>query len=79
MTGDGTGSSRRGIAPCFIVEDVVRTAHCMSGQVGGSGGMRRNRLADPECEAWDAYGCRDFDVEDGNGDRLCFGQDIETR
>jgi len=22
------------------------------------------------------YGCRDFDVEDGNGYRLCFGQDI---
>lgn len=23
------------------------------------------------------YGCRDFDVEDCNGYRLCFGQDIE--
>jgi predicted enzyme related to lactoylglutathione lyase len=23
------------------------------------------------------YGCRDFDVEDGNGFRLCFGQHIE--
>ena len=23
------------------------------------------------------YGCRDFDVEDSNGYRLCFGQDIE--
>jgi hypothetical protein len=23
------------------------------------------------------YGCRDFDVEDRNGYRLCFGQDIE--
>lgn len=25
------------------------------------------------------YGCRDFDVEDCNGYRLCFGQDIEGR
>ena len=25
------------------------------------------------------YGCRDFDVEDWNGYRLCFGQDIEGR
>lgn len=25
------------------------------------------------------YGCRDFDVEDCNGYRLCFGQDIEDR
>ena len=24
------------------------------------------------------YGCRDFDVEDCNGYRLCFGQDIEA-
>jgi uncharacterized glyoxalase superfamily protein PhnB len=23
------------------------------------------------------YGCRDFDVEDCNGYRLCFGQEIE--
>ncbi len=25
------------------------------------------------------YGCRDFDVEDCNGYRLCFGHDIETK
>ena len=25
------------------------------------------------------YGCRDFDVEDCNGYRLCFGHDIEGR
>jgi predicted enzyme related to lactoylglutathione lyase len=24
------------------------------------------------------YGCRDFDVEDCNGYRLCFGQDLEN-
>jgi len=23
------------------------------------------------------YGCRDFDIEDINGYRLCFGQDLE--
>jgi predicted enzyme related to lactoylglutathione lyase len=69
------------------------------------GGVRPNRLADPEGEAWDAYvwiedadglheefqsrgvtivrdicdqpyGCRDFEVEDCNGYRLCFGQDL---
>jgi hypothetical protein len=134
MAGDTNGSSGWGIAPYFIVDDVVRTANyyrdklgfgydrfwgeppafCMvkrSGivimlaQVGGSARMRPNRLADPEGEAWDAYvwiddadalnaefksrgvtiardvcdqpyGCRDFDVEDCNGYRLCFGQDI---
>ena len=70
-----------------------------------SGGVRPNRLADPEGEAWDAYiwvddadslceefttkgvkiargicdqpyGNRDFDIEDCNGYRLCFGQSI---
>jgi predicted enzyme related to lactoylglutathione lyase len=25
------------------------------------------------------YGCRDFDVEDCNGYRLCFGHDLESR
>jgi uncharacterized glyoxalase superfamily protein PhnB len=25
------------------------------------------------------YGCRDFEVDDGNGYRLCFGHDIESR
>lgn len=25
------------------------------------------------------YGCRDFDVEDCNGYRLCFGHDLENR
>jgi len=25
------------------------------------------------------YGCRDFDVEDLNGYRLCFGHDLESR
>src|SRR5262249_32081878 len=24
------------------------------------------------------YGCRDLDVEDGKGDRLCSGQDMES-
>ena len=25
------------------------------------------------------YGCRDFDIEDCNGYRLCFGQDLEAK
>jgi uncharacterized glyoxalase superfamily protein PhnB len=78
----------------------------MLSQVAGHAGMRPNRLADPEGEAWDAYigvadadallaeyrargvtiardicdqyyGMRDFDVEDCNGYRLCFGHDIK--
>lgn len=78
----------------------------MLSQLPNKGGMRPNRLADPEGEAWDAYvwvddadalyneltekgvkiargicdqpyGNRDFDVEDCNGYRLCFGHDIE--
>ena len=126
--------ARWGIAPYFIVDDVVATANyyrdrlgfayerfwgeppgfCMvqrSGviimlsQFAKSAPMRPNRLADPEGEAWDAYiwiddadalaaefrakganitrepcdqpyGCRDFDVEDCNGYRLCFGQNL---
>jgi predicted enzyme related to lactoylglutathione lyase len=78
----------------------------MLAQLGRPGGMRPNRLVDPEeGEAWDAYlwiddadallaeykskgvkivrdicnqpyGCRDFDVEDCNGYRLCFGHNI---
>jgi predicted enzyme related to lactoylglutathione lyase len=127
--------SRWSVAPCFIVDDVVKTANyyrdrlgftydrfwgdppafCMvrrSGvvvmlsQLESSGAMRPNRLADPEGGMWDAYiwiddadalhrefssrgvritrgvcdqpyGCRDFDVEDCNGYRLCFGQNLE--
>ena len=125
---------RWGIAPYFIVDDVVATANyyrdklgfdydrfwgepvsfCMvrrSGivimlkQLEVTGVMRPNRLADPEGEAWDVYvwvddadalnaefssrgvkiarsicdqpyRCRDFEVEDCNGYRLCFGHDL---
>jgi predicted enzyme related to lactoylglutathione lyase len=121
-----------GIAPYFIVDDVVATANyyrdklgfeyerfwndppsfcrverngvvIMLGQLEASGVMRPNRTVDPEDGAWDAYiwiddanalyaefkakgvrivrdicdqvyGCRDFDIEDFNGYRLCFGQ-----
>jgi predicted enzyme related to lactoylglutathione lyase len=78
----------------------------MLAQLERPGGMRPNRLVDPEGESWDAYiwiddadalhgeykakgvkiardicnqpyGCRDFDVEDCNGYRLCFGHNIE--
>jgi hypothetical protein len=52
--------------------------------------MRPNRLADPMATAGivtrgvtiargvcdQPYGCRDFDVEDRNGYRLCFGQNL---
>ncbi len=130
-------NARWGIAPCFLVDDVVATANYYRDRLGfqydrfwgdppgfcmvyRSGivimlsqfhrlaPMRPNRLADPNGEAWDAYvwvddadalfaeftakgvkitrpicdqpyGCRDFDVEDCNGYRLCFGHDIESR
>lgn len=32
------------------------------------------RIARPICDQ--SYGCRDFDVEDCNGYRLCFGQNL---
>jgi predicted enzyme related to lactoylglutathione lyase len=78
----------------------------MLSQLEQPGGMKPNRLADPEGGAWDAYvwvddadslhaeyqakgakivrqlcdqqyGCRDFEVEDLNGYRLCFGHTLE--
>jgi predicted enzyme related to lactoylglutathione lyase len=125
---------RWGIAPYFMVDDVVSTANfyrdklgftyerfwgdpprfCMVRRAGvtimlsqhdGAAPMRPNRLAEPSGDAWDAYvwvddadalyaefkgkgvtiaraicdqeyGCRDFDVEDCNGYRLCFGADL---
>ena len=125
---------RWGIAPYFLVDDVVATANyyrdklgfgyerfwgdppafcmvwrngvvIMLSQLEQSGIMRPNHAVDPEGGAWDAYiwvddadalysefksrsvriarnicdqvyGCRDFDVEDCNGYRLCFGQNI---
>ena len=127
---------RWGIAPYFIVDDVVATANfyrdklgfhyerfwgdpprfcmvkrcgviIMLSQLDRQGLMHPNHISDPEGEAWDAYiwienadglhqefksagvkiarrlcdqpyGCRDFEVEDCNGYRLCFGQDIES-
>lgn len=35
------------------------------------------KIARPICDQ--PYGCRDFDIEDCNGYRLCFGHDIENR
>jgi predicted enzyme related to lactoylglutathione lyase len=128
--------SRWGIAPYFIVDDVVTTANfyrdklgfqyerfwgepptfcmvhrggiiIMLSQLARAGAMRPNRMADPNGDAWDAYvwvedadalydefktkgvkiardicdqpyGNRDFDIEDCNGYRLCFGHNIET-
>jgi predicted enzyme related to lactoylglutathione lyase len=126
---------RWAVAPYFLVDDVVATAHyyrdklgftferfwgeppcfCMVTRGGvvimlsqstTTGVMRPNPVADPKREAWDAYlwvddadalytefksrgvtiardicdqpyGCRDFEVEDCNGYRLCFGHDTE--
>jgi len=126
---------RWAVAPYFLVDDVVTTAHfyrdklgfhferfwgeppcfCMVKRGGvvimlsqstTTGVMRPNGVVDPERDAWDAYvwvdnadalsaefksrgvtiardicdqpyGCRDFDVEDCNGYRLCFGHDTE--
>ncbi|HYZ85084.1 MAG TPA: VOC family protein [Bryobacteraceae bacterium] len=34
-------------------------------------------IARPICDQ--PYGCRDFDIEDCNGYRLCFGHDMEAR
>jgi hypothetical protein len=55
----------------------------MLSQLCKPGMMRPNRKADPEREAWDAYiwiedaDALNSDIEDCNGYRLCFGQDIE--
>jgi uncharacterized glyoxalase superfamily protein PhnB len=126
---------RWGIAPYFIVDNVVTTANfyrdklgfhydrfwseppsfcmvkrsgivIMLGQLEEPGLKRPNHTLDPEGGAWDAYiwiddadalyaefksrgvkiarelcdqfyGCRDFDIEDCNGYRLCFGQDLQ--
>ena len=135
MSDTNTNRPRWGIAPYFIVDDVVASANyyrdklgflydrfwgeppgfCMvkrSGvvimlsQLAKTGSMRPKSHADPIGEAWDAYiwvedadalfqefksrgvriardicnqhyGCRDFDVEDCNGYRLCFGHSFE--
>ena len=128
---------RWGIAPYFIVEDVVSTANyyrdklgfryerfwggdppgftmvnrsgivIMLGRLEERGLMRPNNKAQADDGVWDAYvwvddadalyaeykskgvkiarpicdqpyGCRDFDIEDCNGYRLCFGHDTET-
>ena len=128
--------SRWGIAPYFIVDDVVATANfyrdklgfryerfwgdppafcmvtrggiiIMLSQFRRTGLMRPNGKAIPNGDAWDAYiwvedadalysefkvkgmkiargicdqpyGNRDFDVEDCNGYRLCFGSDLKS-
>jgi predicted enzyme related to lactoylglutathione lyase len=129
-----SSQSRWTVAPCFLVDDVVKAANyyrdmlgfryerfwgdppcfcmvkragiiIMLSQVATSGVVRPNHVVDPGGEAWDAYiwaedadglhaefksrgvtitrnlcdqlyGCRDFDVEDCNGYRLCFGQPL---
>jgi uncharacterized glyoxalase superfamily protein PhnB len=129
---DSAGRAPRwGIAPYFIVDDVVASAAWYRDKLGFGyerlwgeppafamvrragitimlsqcGTMGPNRLRDVEGEAWDAYiwvddadaliaeyrakgvkiardicdqmyRCRDFEVEDCNGYRLCFGHDL---
>ena len=132
-----TSRSRWGIAPYFLVDDVVSTANyyrdrlgfgyerfwgdppafCMASRngvvimlsrVAAKGVARPNGRAAPEAEdAWDAYvwvddadalfaefqskgvtiarglcdqdyGCRDFDIIDCNGYRLCFGMNLDS-
>jgi uncharacterized glyoxalase superfamily protein PhnB len=128
---------RWGIAPYFVVDDVLATAnfyrdklgfsyqrlwgeppcftivqrsgaHLMLRQLESPGQMHPNaNPANPEDYTWDAYlwidnadalyaefqqkginivrpicdqeyGCRDFDIRDCNGYRLCFGQDLNN-
>ena len=135
MTENTNVRERWGIAPYFIVDDVVSTANfyldklgfsyerfwgepasfcmvkrggivIMLSQLEESGHMLPNALAEPgRGGPWDAYiwienadsllaefkskgvpiareicdqmyGCRDFEVLDTNGYRLCFGQDL---
>lgn len=93
-----------GEPPSFCMVQRAGTV-VMLKELPGGGGVRPNRLVDPEGELWDAYfwvedadalhaefaargvkiarglcsqeyGCRDFDVEDLNGYRLCFGHSI---
>ena len=69
-------------APYFIVDDVVSTANYFRDKVSfhyerfwndppSFCMVKRNGACDQP------YGCRDFDIEDCNGYRLCFGQDLE--
>lgn len=134
---DNTTTAKWGIAPSFIVEDVVATGNyyrdtlgfhydrfwgeppsfcmvyrsgivIMLGKIEQSGFMRPNGKIDPTGKeyGWDAYiwidnadalyseyksknvkimrdicdqeyGCRDFEIEDCNGFRLCFGQNLK--
>jgi predicted enzyme related to lactoylglutathione lyase len=124
-----------GIAPYFLVDDVVSTAEyyreklgfhfdrfwgdppafcmvkrggivIMLSQIAGAR-VNPNRLSEPDGEAWDAYlwvddadalfneytgkgvkiardiceqeyRMRDFEIEDCNGYRLCFGHDLDA-
>ncbi len=129
-----SNSNSWGIAPYFMVDDVVASANyyrdklgfsydrfwgeppvfcmvhrrgiiIMLSQFRGNGRVHPNHVVDPGSEAWDAYiwvddaralhdefvskgvkiarglceqeyGNIDFDVEDCNGYRLCFGSDL---
>lgn len=134
MVESATARAAWGVAPIFVIDDVVATANfyrdklgfsyeqfwgeppcfcmvrrggatIMLSQAGSPGSMRPNRTSDPEDSTWDAYfwiddadallaeyqgrgmkivrpicdqeyAMREFDIEDCNGFRLCFGHDI---
>lgn len=78
-------SDRWFIAPYFFVPDVVAAANyyrdtlafsyerfwgALHAEFVSNGATMARGLCDQE------YGCRDFDVLDCNGYRLCFGQDL---
>ena len=49
----------------------VREVDALHAEFAARGATIARGLCDQE------YGCRDFDIEDCNGYRLCFGQDLE--
>jgi predicted enzyme related to lactoylglutathione lyase len=134
MADSKTPAPRWGVAPYFLVADVVAAANdyrdrlgfayerfwgeppafcmvyrrgvvIMLKQADIAGAPRPNHRADPEAGAWDAYvwvddadalhaelvargativrppcdqeyRCRDFEIDDRDGYRLCFGHDL---
>ncbi len=57
---------RWSVAPYFIVDDV----DALAAEFASRGVTLARKICDQP------YGCRDFDVLDCNGYRLCFGQDV---
>ena len=65
---------------CCNLKNIAKLSQALGGQVRMvecDVGQRYRKSGRDGCDQ--PYGCRDFDVEDCNGYRLCFGQDIEGR